>query len=237
MKQKIVICLCAFVAFLSVSTLQAQGWDKTFVGVNAFQDTTFAYSVIETSDSGFVFAGGSTSVIANVATVVNYITKTDKRGNVIWKAEGFVGSTDTIKIFQTADNGFLAVGTSRTFDNTTMLNINSIGVIKLNSNGVVQSTKSYLAKNTFTDADITPNLDEIVVSSYQQFLLINSTYYAFSSNLLRLSPNGDSIGVKTFPNVYVRDIAIGGDRQIYGIRQTAYPYSCGTCSRRTSFSK
>jgi uncharacterized repeat protein (TIGR01451 family) len=215
MKQKIIICLLAFVAFCSFSTLQAQGWDKTFTGASSFGDTTLAYSVVETPDSGFVFAGGQVSAGVSVSV---FVVKTDKRGNLVWKYNGgFSGLSDTLKIFQTADNGFLVIGTARKFDNATQAIVNYIGVVKLNSNGVEQSVRTYLSGNNFTDADITPNLDEIVVASYQFFR--SNNFISLGSNLLRLSPNGDSIGVKPFPSFYMRDIAIGGDRQIYAIRQ------------------
>jgi hypothetical protein len=182
MKQKIIICLLAFVAFCSFSTLQAQGWDKTFTGASSFGDTTLAYSVVETPDSGFVFAGGQVSAGVSVSV---FVVKTDKRGNLVWKYNGgFSGLSDTLKIFQTADNGFLVIGTARKFDNATQAIVNYIGVVKLNSNGVEQSVRTYLSGNNFTDADITPNLDEIVVASYQFFR--SNNFISLGSNLLRL---------------------------------------------------
>lgn len=218
MKQKIIICLLAFAAFCSFSTLQAQGWDKTFVESLPFGDTTFAYNVVETPDSGFVFAGGRVSGgLSNLGALL-FVVKTNKRGDIVWKyINGESRIVDTVKIFQTADNGFIIIATA--IKTPMVLSTSNIWVIKLNSAGVEQSKKNYLTGNALTDADITPNLDEIVVSSYQHFRP-NNTFFSLGSNLLRLSPNGDSIGGKAFPNYYIRDIAIGGDKQIYAIRQT-----------------
>jgi hypothetical protein len=210
MKQKMLICLLAFVAFLSVSTLQAQGWDKTFT--SPLGDTTFASSVVETLDSGFVFAGGSISdrrYIGGYQAMRPLVVKTDKRGNVMWQyAPTNLNTKDTTKVFRTTDNGFIFLTTDMT---RYVLGLESVLAIKLNNDGIEQWRKYYLAGNKFIDADINTELDRIVITAYK-----NDTISG--ANLLQLATNGDSLSNRFMKNDYLESVIFGGDLQLYVVK-------------------
>jgi hypothetical protein len=210
MKQKVLICLLAFIAFLSVSTLQAQGWDKTFT--SPLGDSTFASSVVETLDSGFVFAGGSIFPRGNLLGGYRpLVVRTDKRGNVIWRyAPTNLVVSDTIKVLRTADNGFIVLTTDIS---RFLLGESSVLVLKLNSNGIEQFRKYYLADNTFTDAAITAENDKIMVITQKG--LIPTLRDTIGGNLLRLSINGDSISGKFYKDYKLDGVAFDANRQTY----------------------
>ncbi len=210
MKQKIMICLVVITAFFTFSTLQAQGWDKTFT--SPLGDTTFANSVIETPDSGFVFAGGFVArrtLIPNEYKAIRpLVVKTNKNGNVIWRySANDLYTADTIKVFRTADNGYLVLTTEIV---KLVLGLPSILAIKLNSNGIEQSRKYCLEGNYLKDAAISAELDQIAVI----------TQDSTSGNLLRLSINGDSISNKYYKYSRLEGLAFGGDRQMYVVYTT-----------------
>jgi hypothetical protein len=214
MKQKIIICLLAFVAFSSVSTLQAQGWDKTFP--SPLGDTTFASSVVETLDSGFVFAGGSTFQRGNLVGGSRLlVVKTDKGGNVVWRyAPTNLVISDTVKVLRTADNGFIVLTTDFS---RFLLGESSILVLRLNSSGIEQWRKTYLMRNRLKDADITVELDKIVVTTQQELIV--------GSNLLQLSTNGDSLTNRFYTDRYLENVIFGGDRLIYASKRLSTDYN------------
>jgi uncharacterized repeat protein (TIGR01451 family) len=203
MKQKMLICLVAFTAFLSFSALQAQGWDKTFT--SPLGDTTVAFSAVETADSGFAFIGGTVTNNGLCPLVV----RTNKQGDVIWRynpSDLFI--LDTMKIFRTRDNSLILLASKEPEY--------SILLIKLNSSGIEQSRKEYLRGNNLKDADITAELDRIVVVTEQR------TTFLTGSNLLQLSADGDSISNRFFRYENLEKVAFGGDRQIYAVRGRSF---------------
>jgi Secretion system C-terminal sorting domain len=217
MKQKIVICLLAFVAFLSISTLQAQGWVKTFT--SPLGDTTFAVSAVETLDSGFVFAGGSFASrrrLSNGFFLTRLlVVRADKKGNVVWKYAPTDLFTTIAFVLNTVDRGFLIVSNEI---NRVDLGLPSILVIKLNSNGVEQSRKYYLEGNYLSDASISVELDRIAITAFK--LYPNHTLK--ESNLLQMSINGDSLSRYTTSHSNLGSVIFGGDKQVYALR---YPDS------------
>jgi uncharacterized repeat protein (TIGR01451 family) len=217
MKQKIIICLLAFVAFCSFSTLQAQGWDKTFT--SPLSDSTSAYAAVETLDSGFVFLGNSLNINGLDYFLHPLVTKVNKRGDVVWTYNPTTVSTfDSAKIFRIADNSLIILAT--TFPNWAAGELPSILCIKLNSNGIEQSRKTYLYGSQLRDADITPELDRIIVIATQRGELMQKDSLGViitGSSLLQLSANGDSLSRRFHRNNYMTKVAFGGDRQIYAV--------------------
>lgn len=80
-------------------------WTKIFGGINS----DLFYSVQETSDSGFIMAGGTFSYGAGSSDI--YIVKTDSSGDTMWtRAFGGIKSDMGYSVQGTADNGFVVVG-------------------------------------------------------------------------------------------------------------------------------
>lgn len=218
MKQKIMICLVVIAAFFTHTRAYAQGWDKTFT--SPLGDTTFANSVIETPDSGFVFAGGSAFQRGNlIGGYRPLVVRTDKGGNVVWRyAPSDLVISDTIKVLRTADNGFIVFATNRI--NAILNGLPSVLAIKLNNSGIETARKSFLEASIFRDADITPELDRIVLTAEQglDITKVDSLgNYVTGANLMQLTINGDSISNKFYRYVKTDAVIFGSDRYIYTV--------------------
>ena len=218
MKQKIMICLVAVAAFFTHTRAYGQGWDKIFT--SPLGDTTSAYSVVETLDSGFVFAGGSAITRGNFGGRYRpLVVRTDKGGNVVWRyAPADLVISDTVKVLRTADGGFIVFATNRI--NAISNGLPSVLAIKLNRNGIETSRKSFLEASIFRDADITPELDRIVLTAEQglDITKIDSLgRYIMGANLLQLTINGDSIRNKFYRYVKIDAVIFGSDRHIYTV--------------------
>ena len=75
-------------------------WQKTY----GEEDQDFAWSIMQTSDGGYVVTGG------------NWVLKLDANGSVAWQ-KTFVGAgyNEAYSIQQTSDNGYIITGTTSSF--------------------------------------------------------------------------------------------------------------------------
>ena len=87
-----------------------QVWQKTYGGTN----TDYGYSVVQTSDGGFIIAGYTYSFGAGGSDV--YLVKTDANGNQIWqKTYGGTNNDFGEAVVQTSDGGFAIAGITESF--------------------------------------------------------------------------------------------------------------------------
>ncbi|WPO91524.1 T9SS type A sorting domain-containing protein [Chryseobacterium sp. HR92] len=129
-------------------------WQQTLVGNLADS----AESIQQTSDGGYIVAGGSNSANSEIPTVFgvsNYcVAKLDASGNTIWqKYFGGTGNDYPYSVQQTSDGGYIvAGGTSSVNGNITGNHgSNDYWVIKLDSSGILQWQKP-LGGTVFDDA-------------------------------------------------------------------------------------
>jgi hypothetical protein len=119
-----------------VVKLDANGnlqWTKTIGGPKDDQ----GFSLIQTSDGGYVIAGGTDSFGAGKADV--YVVKLDANGNLQWTktigGEYFDGGSS---IIQTADGGYAIAGATTSFG----AGLLDVYVVKLDAKGNLQWTKT-----------------------------------------------------------------------------------------------
>mgnify|MGYP001602900093 FL=1 len=87
-------------------------WEKTFGGTNS----EHGYSIQQTTDGGFVIAGGTSSFGAT--NLDFYLIKTDASGNKVWeKTFGGTNPEHGHCVQQTTDGGFVIAGYAESLDN------------------------------------------------------------------------------------------------------------------------
>jgi uncharacterized delta-60 repeat protein len=130
-----------------VVKLDANGnvvWTKTIGGTGS-QDE--AWSIIQSSDGGYVVAGWSDSFGAGLRDF--YVVKLDANGNVVWsKTIGGSYGDGAHSIIQSSDGGYIVAGSTETFGAGGW----EMYIVKLNSSGNVQWTKTIGGPAFFDDA-------------------------------------------------------------------------------------
>ncbi|MEW6412760.1 MAG: T9SS type A sorting domain-containing protein [Candidatus Zixiibacteriota bacterium] len=85
-------------------------WSRTYGGVADDEGR----SVRQTTDDGFIIAGGTFSFGAGYQDV--YLIKTDQYGNLVWQETfGGAGGESAAAVRQTPDGGYIAVGSTGSF--------------------------------------------------------------------------------------------------------------------------
>jgi hypothetical protein len=123
--------------------LDSQGniiWDKTYGG----SGDDWVFSLTETADSGYAFAGGTESEVNGERDA--WILKLDYQGNIIW--DKTYGGSDSdraraLSIIQTLDGGYALTGC--TVSNST--NEYHSWILKLDSDGNTVWDKTFYKKN------------------------------------------------------------------------------------------
>jgi hypothetical protein len=110
---------------------------STFAKAIGGSNEDIAYSIIQSSDGGYVVAGGTSSFGAGGVDI--YVVKLDSSGNVVW-AKTIGGSSDdeAYSIIQSSDGGYVVAGSTRSFGAGGY----DIFVVKLDSSGNVQWAKT-----------------------------------------------------------------------------------------------
>ena len=109
-------------------------WQKTFGDVN----DDVAHAVQQTSDGGYIVAGGTTPASSTMNDV--FLLKLDANGGVIWqKTYGGVNDDVAYAVQQTSDDGYIIAGQSSSFANI----LGDMWVLKVKSNGDIDWQKTY----------------------------------------------------------------------------------------------
>lgn len=120
-------------------------WEKSLIGNLA----DAAESIQETTDGGYIVAGGSNSVSSEIPVtfgVSNYrVAKLDSEGNMLWQRYfGGSGNDYAYSTQQTSDGGYIVAGEYASIDGNITGNhgLADYGIIKLDSEGNMQWQKA-----------------------------------------------------------------------------------------------
>jgi len=121
-------------------------WDKSYGG----SDHDFASSIVQTMDGGFVFSGNTFSKDGDVSGSHDggdyWVVKLDSVGNIVWQNALGGSNYDWAKcVRQTADSGFIVVGTTNSSNGNVIGNhgSNDVWIVKLNKTGKMSWKKCY----------------------------------------------------------------------------------------------
>ncbi len=175
-------------------------WTKTFGGTS----TEAGYSVVQTTDSGYIIAASSGSFGQNGDM---YVIKTNAIGDTLWtKAYGGTNADGGYFMRQTNDGGYIISGGTRSFG----AGGEDIYLLKTDAVGAIQWTKTYGGINDEQGDYITQTSDSgyIICGYTKSFGAGDADVY-----LIKTKANGDTLWTKTY----------GGANDEYGnaVQQTS----------------
>ncbi len=156
-------------------------WAKTIGGI--FGD--YANSIIQSSDGGYVIAGGTGSFYADF-----YVVKLDSSGNVVWtKTIGGSKHDEARSIIQSSDGGYVVAGYTESFG----AGGRDIYVVKLDSAGNVLWTKT-IGGSSWDEAN------SIIQSSDGGYVIAG--HLPAYSYVVKLDSSGNIVWSKTIRGIF-----------------------------------
>lgn len=170
-------------------------WKKTYGG----PQTESAHSIQQTTDGGYIFTGqcgangGNVSGAHGVADA--WVVKLNSLGNIEWqKPMGGTGTDFFNKVIQTADGGYILVGSTNSIngDVTSTNGMQDYWVVKLNAQGLVTWQHTYGGTAHDIGNSISPTSDGgyIVCGESASYANITGTSGTIDGWVLKLDANG-----------------------------------------------
>jgi len=181
MKTAIIICL----TLISFGTALA-GWERTYGG----SDEEYGFSVVQTSDSGYVIVGYTGSFGAGLYDV--YLVKTDSAGDTLWtRTYGGINVDVGRAVVQTTDGGYIIVGETFSYSAGSP----DIYLVKTNVNGDTIWTRTYGGSNNDEGWSVAQTFDGgyIVTGRSHSFGAGESDVYLVKTDAL-----GDTLWTRTY---------------------------------------
>jgi prepilin-type N-terminal cleavage/methylation domain-containing protein len=114
-------------------------WAKGFGGSSSYDE---AYSIIQTSDGGYILAGITEPSGTGIGNVL--VIKLDSSGNIQWVKTYRIGYHDVAySIIQTSDGGYILVGVTYSGATSVGPKKDDVLLIKTDSSGNIQWAKTY----------------------------------------------------------------------------------------------
>ena len=161
-------------------------WTKTYGGA----EDDRAYSIQQTSDSGYIATGSTRSFGAGNADV--WLLKTNAGGDTIWtRTYGDTAWDYGYSVQQTTDGGYIIAGSTNSFGATDR----DVYVLRTDSIGDTLWTRTY-GCIAFYD-DYGRSVKQCVDGGY----IVTGSTYSFNNSdvwLIKIDPNGDTVWTKTF---------------------------------------
>jgi hypothetical protein len=148
--------------------------------------------VQQTSDSGYIIAGGVTHFDNNVNA---YLIKTDINGNLLW--EKSIGGTQYDEgncVRETTDGGYIIAGYTRSFG----AGISDVYLIKTDANGVIDWTRTYGGQLWEQGNSVQETTDRgFIIVGYKT---ISTSPYGADSDvyLIKTDANGDTLWTRLY---------------------------------------
>jgi hypothetical protein len=150
-------------------------WAKTYGGTN----DDYAYSVQQTSDGGYIVAGGTRSFGAGAVDI--FLIKTDANGNISWaKTYGGTEYDRASSVQQTSDGGYIVAGGTRSFG----AGLNDVFLIKTDASGNIGPSCSIVRSVISTVNTVSPTVNTPTPSVSSPSPTVNSV----SPTLTSLTP-------------------------------------------------
>jgi hypothetical protein len=165
-------------------------WTKTYGGTGG----DFSYSVQQTSDGGYIIAGGTNSFGTGGLDI--FLIKTYADGNIIW-AKTYRGTGDdwARSVHQTSDGGYILVGATNSFGAGGY----DIFLIKTDANGNIIWAKTYGGTNYDYVYSVQQTSDGGYIVAGLTTSFGASGYDIF---LIKTDGNGNIIWAKTYRGIY-----------------------------------
>jgi hypothetical protein len=184
-------CLDFFL--LKLDALGNQEWVRIYDGFG-FDD--LSYSIIQSSDSGYVMSGFS-STPPNLAQNI-WLLKVDKNGNKLWDRNyGGLGCQEGYDIEQTFDGGFIIATQQDTGGNCFEIQVE---LIKTDTAGIIEWQKTYFNVGNGRAVAVKQTNDSgfVVTGLTNNMLSPTSSEDIF---LLKTDKNGDTLWTKFYGNI------------------------------------
>ena len=161
-------------------------WTRSYGG----NDDDFGYSVQQTTDSGFIIVGSTSSFGAGGRDV--YLIKINSKGDSLWtKTYGDTENDQGYSVMQTIDGGFIITGSTSSFS----ARITNVYLIKTDSNGDTLWTKIYRSNYMGEGCSVQQLSDGgfIIAGVSESFGLGSYGVY-----IIRTNSEGDTIWTNTY---------------------------------------
>ncbi|MES2590634.1 MAG: T9SS type A sorting domain-containing protein [Bacteroidota bacterium] len=162
---------------IKINKLGDTVWTKNYGGT----DWDFAYSVKQTTDGGYIIAGGTYGMGAGAEDM--YLVKTNANGDTLWtKAYGGIHGDEAKSVKQTSDGGYILTGVTKSFGDID----GDVYTVKTDMNGDTLWTYKY----SDTLEDVSYDVLENTIGEYIISCNTKTTANGVERMIIKLSSSG-----------------------------------------------